>query len=404
LGNWGGLRTTLEDSGITPQLTLVTDVAGNPSGGQSQGLTQASSIGLSSFFDLDKISGLKGGSVFASFSYRWGNNLSKEYIGNFFSTQQIYGFETIRLIDLSYQQQLFDDHVEIRLGRFPAADDFLVSAYNCGFMQNAFCGTPVGIIFDAPGMSAYYGTWAALVKVKPTAQTYVMTGVYNGDTTIRAHSNHQGVDFSLKGPLFAIGEFGYQINGLPGDGPRLGNYKLGVWYDDHTLTDFESGADTRGSWGVYGLFDQVLVPFGNPGSNRGFGVFGSVIVAPDPHIQQMPVFFTAGVSARGLFDARPSDVVGLAVASGYFSENLQRAQQEEQLQSPVRGVPDYETAIELNYRFAFRERAVFIQPDLQYIIQSGGTGHFNNVPGNVNNGTTHYNNALVLGVQLGINF
>jgi carbohydrate-selective porin OprB len=169
----------------------------------------------------------------------------------------------------------------------------------------------------------------------------------------------------------------------------LGNYKLGVWYDDHTLTNFESGTKAHGSWGVYGLFDQVLIPLGSAGSNRGFGVFGSVAIAADPHIQQMPFFFTAGVSGRGIFDSRPSDAVGVAVATGYFSEHLQRAQQDQQLLAPAPVVPDYETAIELNYRFAFRGSSVFIQPDLQYIVQSGGTP---------------FNNALVVGAQFGINF
>jgi hypothetical protein len=136
-----------------------------------------------------------------------------------------------------------------------------------------------------------------------------MTGIYNGDLKIRENKYH-GVNLSLKGPLFAITEAGYQINGLPGDTQRLGNYKLGAWHDHARLTNFDSGATTRGSWGFYGLFDQVLVPFGVPGSNRGFGVFGSVTVAPDSRIQQLPLFFTAGVSARGLFDARPRDVAG----------------------------------------------------------------------------------------------
>ena len=34
LGSWGGLRPKLEESGVTPRLTLVTDTAGNPSGGR----------------------------------------------------------------------------------------------------------------------------------------------------------------------------------------------------------------------------------------------------------------------------------------------------------------------------------------------------------------------------------
>jgi len=202
-GDWGGLRSKLEESGITPRLILVTDLAGNPSGGRAQGTTAPSSVELSLFFDLEKIAGLKGGSVFASFSHRWGHSLSAKHIGNTFSAQQIFGFQTYRVIDVSYQQKLFDDRVELRLGRFAAMDDFLVSPYNFGMMQNAFCGNPFGILLNAPGMSAYYGAWAALGKVKPTKRSYVMTGVYNGDPKMRDNKYH-GVNLSMNGPLWAF--------------------------------------------------------------------------------------------------------------------------------------------------------------------------------------------------------
>jgi porin len=388
-GDWGRQRSKLEEKGITPRLILVTDLAGNSRGGRSQGATAPSSVELSLFFDLEKIAGLKGGSILASFSERWGHNLSREHIGNTFSTQQIFGFQTWRVLDISYQQKLFDNRVELRLGRFAAMDDFLVSPYNFGFMQNAFCGNPFGIILSAPGMSAYYGTWAALGKVKPTKRSYVMTGVYNGDPKVRENKYH-GVNLSLHGPLFAITEAGYQINGLPGDSQRLGNYKLGAWYDRSTLTNFDSGASKRGSWGYYGLFDQVLVPFGAAGSNRGFGVFGSATVAPNSRVQQLPLFVTAGVSARGLFDARPRDVLSIGVASGYFSEHLKRAQRNGRLLGPDGGVPDRETIVESTYRFDLRKGAYFIQPDLQFITRPGGTSPFKN--------------TLVLGAQFGINF
>src|SRR6185295_8610532 len=129
-GNWGGLRSKLEEKGITPRLILITDLAGNPRGGRSQGATAPSSVELSLFFDLEKILGLKGGSILTSFSERWGHQLSAKHIGNTFSTQQIFGFQTWRVLDVSYQQKLFDDRVELRLGRFAAMDDFLVSPYN----------------------------------------------------------------------------------------------------------------------------------------------------------------------------------------------------------------------------------------------------------------------------------
>ena len=389
LGDWGGLRTHLEESGITPRWFFITDVAGNPSGGRAQGATQASSTELSLFFDLDRIAGLKGGSVFASFSQRWGNRLSTNYVGNIFSEQQIYGFETFRVIDFSYQQKLFDDRVELRLGRFAATDDFLNSPYNYGFMSNTFCGNPFGILLDAPGMTAYTGTWAALGKVKPTKRTHIMTAIYDGDPRIRENKYH-GVNLSMNGPFFAMWEVGYQVNGLPGDSQRLGNYKFGGWYDHATLIDFESGAKKRGSWGYYGLFDQVVIPFGSPGSNRGLGVFGSMTVAPDSHVQQLPLYFTAGVSARGLSDARPRDAISFGVATGYFSDALKRAQQDGHFLSPDGGIQDHETVVEMTYRIDFHRGAFFVQPDFQYIIRPGGTGRLADAP--------------VFGAQLGINF
>lgn len=389
LDDWAGLRSKLEEKGITPRLILVTDLAGNVRGGRSQGATAPSSVELSLLFDLEKMHILKGGSILASFSERWGHKLSDTHIGNTFSTQQIFGFQTWRVLDVSYQQKLFDDRVELRLGRFAAMDDFLVSPYNFGMMQNAFCGNPFGILLNAPGMSAYYGTWAAMAKVKPTKRSYVMTGIYNGDPKVRENKYH-GVNLSMKGPVFAITEAGYQINGQPGDSQRLGNYKVGAWYDHSQLTNFESGASKRGSWGYYGLFDQVLVPFGARGSNRGLGVFGSATVAPNSRFQQLPLFVTAGVSARGLFEARPRDAFTLGVASGYFSEELKRAQQSGRSIGPGGGVPDRETITELTYRFDLRKGAYFIQPDLQYITRPGGIDHFKS--------------AVVFGVQFGINF
>ncbi len=390
-GDWAGVLPQLEAAGIDPTLTLVTDFAGNPIGGRTQGgATAPSNIAASVLFDLDKILGLKEASLLVTASERWGRSLSADYIGNIFATQQIYGFQTYRLINVSYQQKFFDDRLQIRVGRFAALDDFLVSAYNCLFMQLGFCGNPAAILFDSPSVTGYSATWAAAAKVMPAPRSYLQVGFYNGDPGVRENNRH-GVDLTLKGPFFAMGEVGYQVNGLPSDNSQLiGNYKLGAWYDGARITNFGSSATTPGSWGVYGLFDQVLVPFGSPGSNRGLGIFGSVIYGVDPQVQEMPFFFNAGVSVRGIFESRPADALGLGVVYGHFSEDLQHAQQVEQLINPAVGIQSYETAIELTYRLYFDRSAVFFQPDLQYIIRPGGTGQIRN--------------ALVVGLQLGVNF
>ncbi len=396
LGDWYGLRSWLENHGITPTLTFVSDALGNPIGGMRKGFRGANNLGLDLRFDLEKLFGLEGGSFELSFSERFGSSLSQEDIGNVFTVQQVYGGQTYRLVDMAYQQRLLDDRLEFRVGRIAAGDDFLVSPYNYVFVQNGFDGNPVGIFFNAPGMTAYpNATWGGLVKGRPTERTYVMGGVYNGDTSIRDNKQH-GVDWSMDGPLFAIGEVGYQLNGLPGDQGLLGNYKAGLWYDDSQYLDFNTAARgrsprvTRGNWGIYGLFDQVLMRFGESGSNRGFGITGSVLVSPDQSVSQMPFFGTAGFLVRGLFPSRPTDVGGFGVVFGYFSNDLQNSQRRAPQSAPTVGVQRYETALELTYRFRFLGDALFFQPDLQYIIRPGGTGR---IP-----------DAFVVGFQSGVNF
>jgi len=390
LGDWDGTRTWLEDHGITPTLTFVTDSLGNPTGGREEGFTTANNVGLDLNFDLEKLCGFEGSSFLFSMSYRFGGSLSANYIHNVFTVQQVFGGETFRVVNMAYLQKLLDDRVELRLGRTATGDDFLVSPYNYVFVQNGFDGNPVGIFFNSPGMTAYPNdTWGALVKVRPTARIYVMGGVYNGDPSIRDNSNH-GVDFSMDGPLFAIGEFAYQPNSLPGDRGLIGNYKVGFWYDNSRYTDFNTGGFDRGNWGFYGMFDQVLVRFVEPASHRGFGVAGSFLASPDQSVSRMPYFFTCALVMRGIVPLRPRDIVGLGVVYGHFSNDLQDSQRRAQQLDPNVGVQSHETVMELTYRLALFKSALYVQPDLQYVFRPGGTGR---IP-----------DALVLGAQVAVNF
>lgn len=389
-GDWFGARTYLEDKGITTSLTFVTNLAGNVSGGRDQGFTHADNLGLDLHFDLEKILGIDGASFLLNMSQRSGSSLSQVYIANVFTVQQVFGGTTFHLIDAAYQQQLFEDRLEFRVGRIAAGDDFLVSEFDYLFMQNAFCGNPVGIFFNSPGMTAYpNATWGAVATWKATRRFSIMAGIYNGDPNIR-QNHYNGVNFSLNGPAFVMAELQYQLNGLKEDTGLVGNYKLGGWYDNSVYTDFVSNNTSRGNYGFYGLFDQLLIPFGSREESRGLGITGSALFSPDQSISTMPYFFTAGLAARGIFEARPDDVAGLGVIYGNFSNDLQTAQRSAQLLNPAQGVQTHESVIEATYRIYLPGKSTFIQPDVQYIIRPGGTGQ--------------YGNALVLGCQIGINF
>jgi len=150
LGDWLGLRTWLEGHGITPTLTYDTEPLGNPIGGIDHGFTAVHNLGLSLVFDLEKLHDPKGGFFKISANERWGKSLTVEHIGNDFTVQQMFGRQTYGLINLDYRQKLLAELLEVRLGRMPIGDDFLVSPYACAFVQNSICGNPVSIFFNAP--------------------------------------------------------------------------------------------------------------------------------------------------------------------------------------------------------------------------------------------------------------
>lgn len=196
------------------------------------------------------------------------------------------------------------------------------------------------------------------------------------------------------------------LGASPGGGAARGPIYFGLdfqalfsgWYDNAVYTDFESvgrGTPTtskRGNWGIYTLNDQILLSFKDRIQSNycGLGITWSLLASPDASISQMPYFCTAGVVARGPLPCRQRDMAGFGVVFGRFSSDLRDAQHREQLFDPTVGAQDYESVLEWMYKFYFRGNAVFFQPDIQYVINPGGTHKLDN--------------ALVLGFQMGINF
>ena len=401
LGDWWGELPRWQDQGFTPQLIWVTNLAGNPFGGRTQGFTECENLGLDMVFDLEKLEGIRDTNFHVSLSRRSGTSLTKDYIGNVFNTQQVFGGETFKLANFNIQHYCCDHKVDVALGRIAVGDDFLVSPFYGFFMSSGVDGNPDAIFINAPGTTQYPGdTWGARMRVATSERTYAMLGLYNGDANIQGNQFH-GCDFSLHGPLFAIAEVGYTRNGHEDDPGKLGHYKLGGYYDGGSYQTFSpsqfvpggigpSPGMVSGNWGYYALFDQVIYQPHGKDDPRGMGVFATLIVAPDTSINQIPFFCDGGVLYRGLIPGRPTDTIGFSATYGKFSPDLQAAQETAQALDPIVGAQEYELVFETAYRIRMRKGAVFVEPDLQYIVNPGGAHQ--------------YPNALVVGAQAGINF
>lgn len=395
-GDWGGLRNTLSEKGFQVELGYAMEFMANPVGGVDQGATYVHNILLSLDFDLEKLIGLPNSAFRVRGSQRSGESLSQDYIGNAFSVQQLFGGgQTWRLVEVEMRHELYDGRLNLAYGRLATTNDFLTSPLYCQFVSNAICGQPPSPFFNLPsGITAYpVATWGALAQVKPTPETYVQVGVYDGDPELDG-DNDDGTDFSFgSNGVLVISEAGYRPNKGLLDLPAA--YKIGGYYhtgDFDDIRDVTEGPvvvtplppQTRsGNAGVYALIDQTLY-LEKPDSTQGLYGFFVFVAAPDQDENTLPYFVSGGLIYEGLLDARPQDKAGFAVASGFFSSDLRQAQGNAGLDKQKA-----EAVLELNYQFQVTPY-FYLRPDIQYVINPQG---YDDV-----------DNAFVIGFEAGVNF
>jgi porin len=399
-GDWLGARSQLANEGIKPLLLFITDPFVNTTGGRRRGFSEYDLLGLDLLLDTDKLFAWPGGEFRIGFANNSGTSLSQRYVGNNFPIQLANVADpNPRLTYLNYTQSLFDDKLSVRFGRLTInsvyGEEFAGSQYFKAFTSVAFDLVPLGIFLNAPGAFGYpLTTSGARVKYEPVESFYAMVGCYNGDPDVKEGNRH-GVDFTLRGPPFVIGEVGYRRNygkdatGLPG------NVKLGAYFNGGNAEIFGSGlanqpsATVQARYGFYVLGDQAIMRWGDPADKRHLGVFASFVCAPDQRVNQLPYFFDAGLVAYGFLPSRPRDFAGFGVAYGSYSNDLRRAEEVQALSDPAVGVQSWEMTLELTYGCTVRP-GLLVQPDLQYIVNPGGNKA---AP-----------NALAVGVNVVFNF
>jgi len=195
-GDWGGARTKLEQSGVKITFQYFTNLAGNPVGGRAQGFTYTDSLNLEIELDLEKLVAWKGGMFRMTFTDRDGSSLTKNYIGNIFTVQQIYGpTETYRLTEMTVEQSFDGDVWNLRGGRYPAAE-FATSSLYCIFMNNGFCGYPGGVAQNLNMPYFPVPSWAGRVRWKPRPELLVQVGGFEVNPTL---ADTHGFDWSTSG-------------------------------------------------------------------------------------------------------------------------------------------------------------------------------------------------------------
>jgi porin len=376
-GNWFGVRDVLNDWGIKPSLSYATDLMASVAGGQRRGQAYAGQLAVDVTADLGKLAGLKGLTFDVGADWGSGTDLSRD-IGNTFTVAQYFEGQEVRLSNMYLRQSLSDGRVDLKAGRFSTGADFLTSPTDVSFVNEALNPILLAVQQNVPGVTAYPNvTWGGRVRMQPTAALSLSAGAFYSDPTLNQLTAN-GTEFGISSSAgyFLVGEIGYLVNAEKDALGMPGRYRIGAYYDSNQYAVLDNpGRQQTGNYGVFVMAEQMVLREGGPGSAIGLSLFGAIIYAPQSSINAMPWFASAGASYQGLVPGRDRDTAAFALYYGGFSRDLPGQ--------------TYELVLEWTYAIAVGRRLT-VQPDLQYVINPGGV--------------SSVGNAVVLGVQLAIEF
>ena len=150
----GGLRSKLEQEGVRLTFSYYGDAFANPAGGVKQGLGYDGRFGTIIDANLEKLIGWSGATFHASIHQIHGTQFSAANLGNLMLVSGVEAPTSTRLFNLWIEQQL-TNRVNLRVGQFTAAQEFLVSD-NADLFVNSTFGWPVLTAMDLPSGGPNY--------------------------------------------------------------------------------------------------------------------------------------------------------------------------------------------------------------------------------------------------------
>lgn len=356
-GDWGGLRSWMVNSGITPIFTYTQDSNINPVGGLSPGGAHAARAQGDLIFDMEELMGWQGLRFRLGAYQGVGFSLSRDDIGNAFSVAQIFSGSIPGLTRGFLEYTTSDELMSLSIGRIPAGEVFYKHPIFGNYVSNAINGNPNALLQTLPALTAYpLNQWGVQGQLKSEAGPYLYGGVYVSAFD-QLTSGSQGFDltFAPEDGLVYLLQTGTSVggdqlsDGLPGD------YFLGAAYDSSSYDLLADPTRSRdGNWALYGFGRQMVY---REQENQGLTLWGVFSLAPDQAISKFPLSITLGAVYEGLFPRRDEDITSAAVVVGVFSDDL--------------AGQTAEWVFEFNHRFQISDW-FYVTPDFQYILTPNG--------------------------------
>src|SRR5574343_1930532 len=180
-GDWGGLRSQLEDNWVVFSLTQTSDVLGNINGGVRRGVEYDGLFQPQLDMDLGKLMGWAGGSAHMAAYVVQGKGISQTNLQNIMTvTNTEYAPAGVKMGEIWVQQKFFDDMVAVKIGQIEADLNFDTIA-SSAFMVNSTWGWPAIWAQNMPNSGPTYpnATPAAQLIVMPNPEWTFQGAVFN---------------------------------------------------------------------------------------------------------------------------------------------------------------------------------------------------------------------------------
>lgn len=414
LGDWGGLRSQLENQGVVFTLTQTADLLGNVNGGVKRGVEYDGLFQPQIDVDFGRLLGWSGLSAHVAGYVVQGKGLSQTNLQNIMTvTNTEYAPAGSKMGEFWVQQKLFDDVLAVKIGQIEA-DLYFDTIASAAFMVNSTWGWPAIWAQNMPGSGPTYpnAVPGAQVIVTPNPEWTFQGAVLNGTPYGKNFGgNTTGLDFPLGDGVLSFLEGAYNLNPGGANGKMPGVYKFGGWYNSRRFDSLSMASDGqplaadtgappqsfRGNYSLYANFDQAIWRDTNT-DDQGPNVFGSVHYSPQSDRNQVDWYVEGGLSYKGLIDGRPLDQAAIGFGHMNMSSSwVNNTKYANTYQNASQPIPNFETFIELDYQ-AVVSPWLAIQPFMVYVINPGAKAP------QPQNSQLPINNALVFGVRANVSF
>ncbi|MDP2981776.1 MAG: carbohydrate porin [Candidatus Latescibacter sp.] len=315
----------------------------NLSGGIKKGHSHRSRLDLTITIDTEKAGLWKGGELQLCYENGLGKGITREYVGDLQVLSNIDAHDFSQISEYYIGQFFLEGRLHFKIGKQDANNDFNVTEPALDFINSSFGLMPNVPLPTFPNPSLGISGTCSLHESMSLG-----AGLYDGKG--KGGSWGFSTAFGPDPVSCAVVEYGISHSFF-----GAGKVKLGTWRHSGKYSSFTDNKVRSTTYGGYLILEHKMT--GSIKNEHCLDSFFQYGFAPG-EFNEVKNYLGFGLKISRLIGFRPNDSFGIGMARAGIGDVLCGMK--------------CETACEMYYLGAFR-KAITIQPDIQYIINTGGT-------------------------------